>query len=100
MHTVLVVGPHSAEQSRTIPSPDQLAVLGLMHPRVGLPLLAARAHCWLVFSLLSTRTPKSISELQPLIPQFVCIARVAPSQVQNPALALVKCHNVSDCPAI
>ena len=32
-----------------------------MHPRMPLAFLAARAHCWLMVNLLSTRTPRSLS---------------------------------------
>ena len=38
-----------------------VAVLGLMHPRVHLALLAARAHCWLMFNLPSARSPRFLS---------------------------------------
>ena len=44
--------------------------------------------------------PYSRAAFYRLILQSVCIARVAPSQVQNLALALVKCHAISDCPAL
>ena len=47
---------HRAEQDN--PSPRLVAALGLMHSRVWLALLASRAHCWLMFNLLSTRTPR------------------------------------------
>ena len=32
-----------------------------MHPRIPLAFLAARAHCWLIVNLSSTRTPRSLS---------------------------------------
>ena len=32
-----------------------------MHPRIPLAFLAARAHCWLMVNLSSTRTPRSLS---------------------------------------
>ena len=38
-----------------------LATLLLMHPRIPLAFLAARAHCWLMVNLSSTRTPRSLS---------------------------------------
>lgn len=38
--------------------------------------------------------------LQPLIPQSVQIFRIAPSQVQSPAFALVKLRVVGDYPAL
>lgn len=66
-----------------------VAVLGLMHPRVWLALMAARAHCWLLFNLLSTTIP-TIAALHSLILLSAYISWVASSQVQN--LALVKLH--------
>ena len=42
LHAVLEVGLHS-RRDNLFPCP--MAVLGLMHPRVWLALLAARAHC-------------------------------------------------------
>ena len=59
LYTVLKVRPHSAEQSGTAVSLAQLAVLSMMHPRVQLALWAARAHCWLMFYLLSARAPRT-----------------------------------------
>jgi len=59
-------------------------MLCLMYTRVQLALLAARAHCWFMFNLLSTRTPGSLSvglisglsspilNLQPGLPCFRC----------------------------
>jgi len=44
LHPVQEVRPHRAEQSETALPPAQLAVLGLMHPRVRLALWAARVH--------------------------------------------------------
>ena len=46
------------------------------------------------------QVPLCRAALQPLIPQSVCTPRVAVTQVQNLALALVKLHRVSDCPAL
>lgn len=40
------------------------------------------------------------ADLQALLPRSVCIATVASSQVQNPALAAVKFHRVVDSPAL
>jgi len=39
---------------------DLLAILLVMHPRIPLAFLAARAHCWLTVHL-STRTPRPCS---------------------------------------
>lgn len=57
--------------------PQPLSVLGLVHPRLQLALVAARAHCWPTFSLLSARTPQIPfcgAALQPLILQLMYIA--------------------------
>jgi len=42
-----------------ITSPDLLATLCLMQPRISLAFFVARAHCWLPFSWVSTRIPMS-----------------------------------------
>lgn len=44
--------------------------------------------------------PFSWTALQRLIPQSVCTASVTSSYMQNPALALIKRHAVSDRPAL
>ena len=54
-------GRTNAEYSGMITSFDRLVMLCLMHPRMRFALLAARAHCWLISSLLSTNTPRSLS---------------------------------------
>lgn len=43
---------HRAEWDKS--SPQLVAVLGMAHTRMQLVLWAARAHCWLIFSLSST----------------------------------------------
>lgn len=60
----------STEQSRTIPSLDQLC---LIHSRAELAFLVPRAHRWLRFNLLSTRITRShsIRLLSRLTPQLV-----------------------------
>jgi len=54
------------------------------------------------FNLPSTRTPRSLSVklLSCVVPQFVHRSGVALSHMKNPALALIKLHMVSDCPAL
>lgn len=48
--------------SRGIITPlDLLAILYLMQPNIPLVLSATRAHCWLMFTLLSTRTLRPLS---------------------------------------
>lgn len=54
-------GLTSTKHSGRIPSCDRLATLCLMHPQKWFALLVARAHCWLMRSLLSTSTPRSLS---------------------------------------
>ncbi|KAJ7410396.1 hypothetical protein BTVI_53560 [Pitangus sulphuratus] len=74
--------------------------MGLMHPKTQLALLAARAlmtHTQLAINE-DPQVPFHSSVLQPLAPQAIHTARVALSQVQNPALVLVKLHMVGDCP--
>ena len=57
-HPALEVRPHNTEQSRQpIPSPPGSAGPGA--PQVWLVLWAARAHCWLMFYLLSARAPRT-----------------------------------------
>lgn len=41
---------------------DILTILSLMQPGILLAFLVARAHCWLMFILVSTRTPRSFFE--------------------------------------
>ena len=100
IHTHCLLRPHSAKQSGVIPPLAWLAVLGLMHPRVLLALLAVRAHCWLRFNLPSTRIPQIPfpgAALWPLIPESVHRQRAAPFRVQNLALALVELQAIGDC---
>ena len=59
LDTILQVWPH--QQRGRIPSFDLLMILCLMQPRVLSDCFAARAHCWIVFNLVSTRTPKTFS---------------------------------------
>ena len=56
------MGPHqgSVEGKENLPRPAGHTLL-LMHPRIPLAFLAARAHCWLMVNLSSTRTPRSLS---------------------------------------
>lgn len=52
---------HSAGQSGTIPFPRPVAVLGLMHPRTWLDLMAAKANYWPRFNLPSTTASRFLS---------------------------------------
>ncbi|KAJ7400343.1 hypothetical protein BTVI_106306 [Pitangus sulphuratus] len=77
-------------------------MLSLMPPRTGLTLLAARAlltHAQLAISQ-DPQVPFRGTAFQHLIPQSVQTSRVSPSQVQNPALPLIKFDMVGDCPVL
>jgi len=73
---------------------------GLMHPRIQLTLLAAMlAHIQLAANH-NLQIPLCGAAALCLVAQSVRIGRVAPLQVQAPALALVKLHAAGDCPAL
>lgn len=59
--TVLEVGCHRWESRDRITSPNLLAKLPLMQPRIHLAFWARSACCQLMFNLSSTKTPKSSS---------------------------------------
>lgn len=50
---------------------NPLSILCLMQPRRLLAFLLARAHCWRVFNLVSTRTPKAFSA-EMLVSPLMC----------------------------
>ena len=54
-------GRTNTKYSGIITSFDWLVILCLMHLRMQFALLAARAHYWLILSLLLTSTPRSLS---------------------------------------
>ena len=54
-------GLNSAEERGRITSLNLLATLHLMKPRIPSTTVAARAHCWLMFILVSTMTPMDFS---------------------------------------
>jgi len=54
-------GPTSAEQRRRITSLNPLAMFCLMQSRIPFAFFVARARCWLMFILVSTRIPRSFS---------------------------------------
>lgn len=95
-------GCSSAGWSERIPSPDQLAVLGLINPREWLTLLAARhiIDSYETCHQSEPPVPFCRADLQLLIPLSAPVHRFDPFQVQNPGLALVKFHAVSDCPSL
>jgi len=51
----------TAEQRQRITSPDLLTMIPLMQHKSLFVFLAIRAHCCLMFKMLSTRTPRSFS---------------------------------------
>ena len=55
------LGLTRAEQRGRITSPDLLAILLLMQPRIWLAFWAVSTHCWVMMSFSSTSTPKSFS---------------------------------------
>ena len=57
---------------------------------------AARAHCWLVFNLVSTRMPRSFCKaaFQLVGPQHVLVHGVILLQVQNSAFHFAELHKV------
>jgi len=91
------VGSHQSgvEGQNPFPPLDLLATLLLMQPRIWLAFWAASAHCWVILSLLSTRTPKSFSAaLNPLNAQPVSMFGIVPTQVQYFTLGHVELHGV------
>lgn len=86
LYTVLEVLCTTLEQSRTKTFLDWLEMTCLMHPRIWLAFLTARAHSWRIFNLLSTRTHRSPAS-------HPSDSRIAPSQVQSmAALPLFKTY--------
>ncbi|PKU44632.1 hypothetical protein llap_5068 [Limosa lapponica baueri] len=79
-----------------------LTTLFLTQARMLLVFLATWAHCWLMFSLLLTNTPRSFSarQLQPLCPRPVALQGVVVNQVEDPALGLGEPHPVGLSPPI
>lgn len=61
LHTALKVRPHQCLAEWDNHFPYKLAKPLLMHPKIQLALLATKAHCWLVFSLLLIKTPRFLS---------------------------------------
>jgi len=49
-----------AKQRGRITSLSLPAILLLMQPRTPLAFFAARAHCWFMFNVVSTRTPRAL----------------------------------------
>ena len=68
-----------------------LMALLLIKARISLAFLAAWAHCWLMFSQVSTITPRSLFSPQLSSPKPVAIHR-AVTKVQDLADCLIECH--------
>ncbi|KAK4806181.1 hypothetical protein QYF61_001104 [Mycteria americana] len=100
LHTVLEVGLHqcSVEWDNHLPRPASYAVLDAPQDTVG-PFGCQGTRLTHIQLAINPNPQVSFrgAALQPLVPQFVCIPRITPSQVQNLALALVKFHTVGDC---
>lgn len=65
----------SSEDKRIITFLELLAVLLLLQPKTALAFFAARAHCWLLFSLLSVKTFPYFQHKCPPVskfPTFIC----------------------------
>jgi len=77
-----------------------LATLFLIQARMPLAFLATWAHCWLMFSQLSTNTPRSWAAFQPLLPRPVALYGVVVTKVQDLALGLVEPHTAGLSPSI
>jgi len=103
LHTVLEVRPHQrrVERDNHFPRPTSDAVLDASQDTVGPPGCQGTllAHIQLAVNH-NPQIPLCGAAFQRLITQSVRIARVAPSQVQDPAFALVKLRVVGDCPAL
>ena len=92
---------HRIEEDNLFPRPTSKAVLDAPQDIVGPPGCQGTllAHTQLTINY-NPQIPLCRAALQRLIAQSVRTARVAPSQVQDPALALVKLDAVGDHPAL
>jgi len=80
-----------------------LATLFLTQVRMLWAFLATWAHCWLVFSRLSTNTPRSFSARQlssHSSPSLLALHGVVVTKMQDPALGLVEPHTAGLGPSI
>jgi len=83
-----------AEYRWTIPSLTLLAISPLTESKIPLAFQPASAHCWLMLSFSSTRTPQSSSAglLSEFFSQPVHVSGITPTQMQNSALCFVEPH--------
>ena len=94
----------NAKYSGRITFSDQLATPCLMHPKLLFALLAARAHCWLMLSLLLTSTPRSLSaellshRLSPSL--CLCPALLHPNCSTRTCPCWISCHIWSLYPSV
>jgi len=103
LDTVLEVWPHQCwvQGHYYLPIPAGHTVPD--RARMPLAFLATWAHCWLMFSRLSTKHPKILfcwAAFQPLLPKPVAWHGVVVTTVQDPALGLVETHTVGLGPSI
>lgn len=77
-----------------------LAMLCLLHPRSLLAFSAATAHCWLMVSLVSIRTPWSFPSEQPSASHFSSLVPgVIPYQAQVLAIPFHNLYEATVSPA-
>ncbi|KAK4831331.1 LOW QUALITY PROTEIN: hypothetical protein QYF61_016820, partial [Mycteria americana] len=101
LNTAFEVRPHQCRVQGTITALVLLATLFLIQARMLLAFLATWAHCQLVFTRLSTNTPRSFSARQlPSHSSPSLVAGVVVTQVQDPALGLVEPHTIDLSPWI
>ena len=80
-----------------------LATVFLIQARMPLAFLATWAHCWLMFSRLSTNHPQVLfrrAAFQPLLPKPAVLHGVVVTKVQDLALGLAVPHTVGLSPSI
>lgn len=78
-------------------------MLFLIQARILLAFLATWAHCWLVFSPLSTNTPRFLfcwTDFLSLFPKPTLLHGVVVTEVQHTALSLVECHVIGWGPLV
>jgi len=101
LHPVQEMRPHSTEQrGQPLPSPSGSAGPGAPQCVVGPP--GVRAHCWLLYNLLSARAPIPFSGAA--AQHFMPSLYVQPGLLLSPGAELgaspIKLHVAGDCPAL
>jgi len=96
-------GLTGAEQIGRITSLYLLATLALMQPRTPLAFYITSARCWLMFNLVSIKTPRAFSaKLLPKLDSTQCalVPGAVPPQVQDFAFPFVEFHEVPVSPLL